>query len=119
MKKVGRNDPCPCGSGKKYKHCCLGRTAPPDEGGKAKQVMEEIREAVDSQRFGSLEEVQGFLDRFMESKNRLPHLDFLGLSSEQVYRMVYHPLEDLGYMLSFNHTLEPAAFQDIPITCLF
>ncbi len=24
--KVGRNDPCPCGSGKKYKHCC-GRTA--------------------------------------------------------------------------------------------
>lgn len=22
-KKVGRNDTCPCGSGKKYKHCCL------------------------------------------------------------------------------------------------
>jgi len=21
-KKTGRNDPCPCGSGKKYKHCC-------------------------------------------------------------------------------------------------
>ena len=21
-KKVGRNDPCPCGSGKKYKNCC-------------------------------------------------------------------------------------------------
>ena len=25
-KKIGRNDPCPCGSGKKYKHCC-GRNA--------------------------------------------------------------------------------------------
>ncbi|MFO7932647.1 MAG: anaerobic sulfatase maturase [Bacteroidales bacterium] len=23
--KVGRNDPCPCGSGKKYKNCCLDR----------------------------------------------------------------------------------------------
>ena len=23
MKTLGRNDPCPCGSGKKYKHCCL------------------------------------------------------------------------------------------------
>jgi hypothetical protein len=23
-KTVGRNDPCPCGSGKKYKKCCLG-----------------------------------------------------------------------------------------------
>lgn len=22
--KVGRNDPCPCGSGKKYKKCCMG-----------------------------------------------------------------------------------------------
>ena len=22
VKKIGRNDPCPCGSGKKYKHCC-------------------------------------------------------------------------------------------------
>lgn len=22
-KNVGRNDPCPCGSGKKYKQCCL------------------------------------------------------------------------------------------------
>ena len=28
-KKIGRNEPCPCGSGKKYKHCC-GRTAPLD-----------------------------------------------------------------------------------------
>ena len=26
--KVGRNDPCPCGSGKKYKRCCLGKPQP-------------------------------------------------------------------------------------------
>jgi uncharacterized protein len=25
MPKIGRNDPCPCGSGKKFKHCC-GKT---------------------------------------------------------------------------------------------
>ena len=24
--KTGRNDPCPCGSGKKYKHCCLSNS---------------------------------------------------------------------------------------------
>ena len=23
--KVGRNEPCPCGSGKKYKKCCIGK----------------------------------------------------------------------------------------------
>ena len=25
MPKVGRNDPCPCGSGKKYKNCCMNK----------------------------------------------------------------------------------------------
>ena len=24
--KIGRNAPCPCGSGKKYKKCCLNKT---------------------------------------------------------------------------------------------
>lgn len=28
-RKIGRNDPCPCGSGKKYKHCCLNKPASP------------------------------------------------------------------------------------------
>ena len=23
--KAGRNDPCPCGSGKKFKKCCMGK----------------------------------------------------------------------------------------------
>lgn len=25
--KIGRNEPCPCGSGKKYKKCCLQNEA--------------------------------------------------------------------------------------------
>jgi len=28
MAKIGRNDNCPCGSGKKYKRCCLNRESP-------------------------------------------------------------------------------------------
>ena len=35
MAKIGRNDRCPCRSGKKYKHCCAGKEAggiePPQE----------------------------------------------------------------------------------------
>jgi len=32
--KAGRNDPCPCGSGRKYKHCCGAVAAPaPPAGG--------------------------------------------------------------------------------------
>lgn len=26
--KIGRNTPCPCGSGQKYKKCCLDKSAP-------------------------------------------------------------------------------------------
>jgi hypothetical protein len=29
MTKIGRNDPCPCGSGKKYKQCCLANEVAP------------------------------------------------------------------------------------------
>jgi len=25
QRRVGRNDPCPCGSGGKFKHCCIGQ----------------------------------------------------------------------------------------------
>jgi hypothetical protein len=31
-KKVSRNAPCPCGSGKKYKHCCNGKEVGDDLG---------------------------------------------------------------------------------------
>lgn len=26
--KIGRNDPCPCGSGKKFKNCCWAKEKP-------------------------------------------------------------------------------------------
>jgi uncharacterized protein YecA (UPF0149 family) len=26
--RIGRNDPCPCGSGKKFKHCCMDKIKP-------------------------------------------------------------------------------------------
>ena len=29
--KTGRNQPCPCGSGKKYKKCCLEKAATPTD----------------------------------------------------------------------------------------
>lgn len=30
MNKIGRNEPCPCGSGKKYKKCCLPAPQSPE-----------------------------------------------------------------------------------------
>ena len=37
MEKVGRNDPCPCGSGKKYKNCHMN--AESSKGGKNKALF--------------------------------------------------------------------------------
>src|SRR5207245_11066129 len=40
MAKVGPNDPCPCGSGQKYKRCCLPR----DEAAAAERAAARARE---------------------------------------------------------------------------
>jgi hypothetical protein len=40
MAKIGRNDPCPCGSGQKYKRCCLPR----DEAAAAERARARERE---------------------------------------------------------------------------
>ena len=45
MSKIGRNDPCPCGSGKKYKKCCINGPSKHrqeiDEGPKAMEIAAE------------------------------------------------------------------------------
>ena len=41
--KTGRNDPCPCGSGKKYKHCCLPGFVPSIDSLWARQHAESER----------------------------------------------------------------------------
>jgi hypothetical protein len=51
--RVGRNDPCPCGSGKKYKKCCLPRD-------------EQVRQAMpagEAQRLEEKAKLQGVLDQ--------------------------------------------------------
>ena len=40
MAKVGRNDPCPCGSGKKYKKCCQDKESSETEQGISGNVGE-------------------------------------------------------------------------------
>jgi predicted O-linked N-acetylglucosamine transferase (SPINDLY family) len=69
MEKAGRNDPCPCGSGKKYKQCCMqGTVTPPVQASLPPSPMPpaaataptaaEIAQLVDSfnaRRFGDME----------------------------------------------------------------
>src|SRR5690349_15482816 len=67
MTKLGRNDLCPCGSGKKYKKCCLQEadaaaakyreeqsTIPRTLDWVAKRYPKELAEVVDQHFYGSL-----------------------------------------------------------------
>ena len=61
-KKVSRNAPCPCGSGKKYKQCCWGKGFEweQDEGGnlyRSTPISPEVAAILQGQR-------QKFLDRY-------------------------------------------------------
>ena len=44
--KIGRNDLCPCGSGLKYKKCCLGKEKPAPL---SEEIKEKIYEEVSNQ----------------------------------------------------------------------
>jgi hypothetical protein len=44
MSKIGRNDPCPCGSGKKYKKCCLPKEQQRSVAGRRKDETDDFFE---------------------------------------------------------------------------
>ncbi len=55
--KPGRNDPCSCGSGKKYKNCCLGKTEfhPPTSLVPAPAELDQLGALFNTGRYGELE----------------------------------------------------------------
>ena len=61
--KIGRNEPCPCGSGKKYKHCCLPGYAPSIDYVWARQHEESDRLTREITRFA----LRKFGDRIYEA----------------------------------------------------
>lgn len=52
--KIGRNEPCPCGSGKKFKHCCGSPRAVPVE-----ESASHSREVIATARVGDVLNVYG------------------------------------------------------------
>jgi hypothetical protein len=61
--KVGRNDPCPCGSGQKFKKCCYGK--PPKLKFTAKVIKSKetdvaLKDKIKTSVAGSAQEEQSF-----------------------------------------------------------
>jgi len=125
MSIPGRNDPCPCGSGRKYKYCCLHHPPsqadgpiswpPPDEiedDGPAARMMEEFIAERGDKNFDSMEQLQAEFKAFMDRDNARPREDFEGLSPDQMNAVLYAPLNSPG-IIKIAERVE--AGPDIPI----
>ena len=108
--KVGRNAPCPCGSGKKYKQCCLAKP------GFAQAIADEIAEAGAEQPFASLEEINAFATQRMNQRNQRTLDEFCGLSPEKMTQLLYKPF-DSPQTVRFNANVEST--QDTEIMQIF
>jgi len=114
--KINRNDPCPCGSGKKYKKCCLGKPADKPGPQSMQEIMAEISNKLEGGQFSSLEEAQAELNRFMHRKNYSPLAVFHGLSPAQMHRFLHFPF-DSPELVRLEDTLDPPP--DAPVLRLF
>lgn len=114
--KISRNDPCPCGSGKKYKKCCLDKQAGMTGPASMQEIMDEIRAGVESREFSSLEEVQAALNQLTQKQNNSPLASFHGLSPSQMHRVLHFPF-DSPELVRFAESFEP--LPEAPALILF
>ncbi len=88
--KIGRNAPCPCGSGKKYKQCCLGK-----ETSKHNDLLDSVvpgfRESFEGHEFNDREEAEQFANAYMQSRNSRPLEEFHDLSPDQMMKLLHFP----------------------------
>lgn len=113
---IGRNDPCPCGSGKKFKHCCLGKENGTASRPGAAGASEALRKALEGRQFNSLEEAQAFLDQITQQQNRRQLDEFHGLSPEQMHQILNLPFASQG-LVRFEDVL--ATNPTAPVLTLF
>ncbi len=85
MAKIGRNDPCPCGSGKKHKHCCLNPATD------ALQGLQSLVQEHGS--FESEDDLKAFVANWQTQQNHRVIDDFQGLTAEQMHRFLHFPFD--------------------------
>lgn len=66
MNKVGRNDPCPCGSGKKYKQCCQQRAEAAAHNPAPTTLLDALQAAVDLHQTGQLDRAASIYQQILQ-----------------------------------------------------
>ena len=104
MKKVGRNDPCPCGSGKKYKNCCMNSNVIPFN-----------RDTEDYDDFNSGEEMEAAHNAEAELIINEPLEDFFGLSPVLMTQIIDSSISDNKNICELNFNLKERDVADAPV----
>jgi len=84
MPKTGRNDPCPCGSGKKYKHCCLEK----DQADELAPAIAQ-RVALQAQKANQAAQRKDYQTELLESQAALQESQALDAASNAVVDLVH------------------------------
>ncbi|RTR35903.1 SEC-C domain-containing protein [Shewanella canadensis] len=90
---LGRNNPCPCGSGKKYKRCCM------DRGSKLHaEMLDDVEQVVAMSPNLTFDELNVVIQKRNDERNNRPDPDFCGLSPSQMGNWLYAPFNELAWV---------------------
>ena len=87
--KPGRNDPCSCGSGKKYKRCCMSSASK-----QYAEIVDDVEQMVAMNPNLTLDDINVVMQHKMHERNNRPHFDLCGLSPAQMVNWLYAPFDE-------------------------
>lgn len=106
--KVGRNEPCPCGSGLKYKKCCMGKPGLLSSRRGANAGNEEVLREVQRKLEGvDLDDQEALSRALVEAQQEIDARaldEFEGLSPAQMHRLLLEPF-NAPELLEFHPVL--------------
>ncbi|WP_299010374.1 SEC-C metal-binding domain-containing protein [uncultured Shewanella sp.] len=88
--KLGRNDPCPCGSGEKYKRCCMDSMSK-----QRADIIDELTQITAMNVNLSIDELNVVAQHKAAEYNHRPNDDFCGLSPAQMSNWLYASFGEL------------------------
>ena len=89
--KIGRNDPCPCGSGKKYKRCCMDNVSKQHA-----QLIDDLEQTVAMNPDLTPDAFNVLAQNRIEQYNNRPIAEFCGLSPSQMGNWMSAPFNALS-----------------------
>lgn len=91
--KLGRNDPCHCGSGKKFKRCCMNSASKQHA-----QVFDDVEAMLAMNPNLSIDELNAALQHKVQDRNNQPNPDFCGVTPTQLTNWLYAPFDELQWL---------------------